>query len=218
MTPDLQREFQTLRETALQQLRDVPEGGSFRHVFSLWVMPTFTPAHRCTLYAPLPLVKGRQPFASFTFWRSDLDLEKLRTPVERLRHPKDLSPTIEEDTLWLTDADVEDLQQRIRGISVPLYLGPATVAGCDGTSFEFRCDEIFYEASLHWWEDQPSEWRPFTAVIVQIASELESRRKGKVNHGAPANGPSTVRSMDGNFLEPRESPVGGQKAVAELSF
>lgn len=180
MTPDLLRELQSLRESAKQQLRDVPESGSYRHVFSIWVTPSFAPAYRCTVYAPSPFAKGKQPFASFIIWRNDLDSDKLRTPVERLKHPKDLSPTIEDDTLWLTDTDVKDYQQRVRGISVPLYLGPATVAGCDGTSFEFHCDEIFYGASLRWWEDQPSEWRPFTAVVVQIASELESRRKGKV--------------------------------------
>jgi hypothetical protein len=187
MTPDLQREFQSLREAARQQLRDVPKSGSYRHVFSFWVTPSFAPAYRCTVHAPLPFAKGKQPFASFTIWRSDFDSGKLRTPVERLRHPKDLSPTIEDDTLWLTDAEVEDMQQRIRGISVPLYLGPATVVGCDGTGFEFRCDEIFYGASLHWWEDQPSEWRPFTAVVVQIASEFESRRKGKVQPDGAGN-------------------------------
>src|SRR4051794_35093612 len=129
MTSDLQREFQSLREAAKQQLRDVPESGSYRHVFSLWVTPSFAPAYRCTVYAPLAFAKGKQPFAAFTIWRSDLDSDKLRTPVERLRHPKDLSPTVEDDTLCLADADLEDLQQRIRGISVPLFLGSATVVG-----------------------------------------------------------------------------------------
>ena len=182
MTPDLQSEFQSLSEAAMQQLKAVPEIGSYRHVFSLCVTPSFTPAYRCTVYAPLPFAKGAQPFASFTIWRSDLDHDRLRTPVERLRHPKDLSPTIVEDTLGLTDADVEGFQQRMRGISVPLYLGPATFVGCDGTAFEFRCDEMFYGASLHWWECEPAGWRPFTAVVVQIVSELETRRKGKDQH------------------------------------
>lgn len=187
MTPDLQREFQSLRERAKQQLKDVPESESYGHVFSLWVIPSFTPAYRWTVNAPLPRAKGKQPFASFTIWRSDLDLEKLRTPVERLRHPKALIPTIQDDTLWLTDADVQHFRRRICGISVPLYLGPARVVGCDGTRFEFRCDEVFYGASLHWWENLPTEWRPFTEAVVHIATELENRRKGRVQPGDPAN-------------------------------
>lgn len=207
MTPDQQREFQLLRETAKQRLRDVPESGSYRHIFSLWVMPSFTPAYRYTLYAPLPFAKGKQPFASFTVWRSDRDYEKVRSPVERVRHPKDLTPTIEEDTLWLGDTDLEDFQQRIRGISVPLYLGPAAVAGCDGTSYEFRCDEIFYGASLHWWENMPTEWQPFTGVITQIAAELERRRKEKVQEAAPNSRPTSqlptspeVQSSDSQWM------------------
>ena len=96
--------------------------------------------------------------------------------MERMRHPKNLAPTIEEETLWLTDADVEGFRQRLRGLCVPLNLGPQTVIGCDGTHFEFRCDEPLCGASLRWWEDGPSEWRPFTTVIGQIAGELERRR------------------------------------------
>jgi hypothetical protein len=187
MTPDLQQELRLLSEKAKQQLKDVPESGSYRHLFSFWVMPSFTPAYRCTLYAPRRSAQGKPPFASFTTWRSDLDYEKVRAPVDRLSHHRDLSPTIEDDTLWLTDADIEDFQRRIRGISVPIFLGPATVAGCDGTSFEFRCDEIFYGASVHWWQDQPAEWRPFTAVVAQIALELESRRNARVQPGASPN-------------------------------
>jgi hypothetical protein len=180
MTPDLQRESRLLSENAKQQLKDVPESGSYRHVFSLWVMPSFASAFRCTVYAPLPFAKGKQPFASFTIWRSDLDAEMLRTPVERLRHPRDIVPTMEHDTLWLTDADVEEIQRRIRGVSIPLFLGPPTVAGFDGTSFEFRYEDILFGASLHWWEDHPTEWRPFTKAVSLIATELDDRRKGKV--------------------------------------
>jgi len=184
MTSDLRREFQSLSERANRQLRDVPESGSYRHVFSFWVLPSFIPAYRHTLYSPLPLAKGKQPFASITIWRRDLDSEKLKTPVERLKHPKDLDPTIENDTLWLTNADVEDFEQRIRAIAVPLSLGPPTMVGCDGTSFEFRCNEVFYGGSLHWWEDQPAEWRPFTSVVRQIGDELEKRRKVQPAHAA----------------------------------
>ena len=188
MTPDLQREFQLLTQSAKQQLKDVPESGSYRHVFSLWVMPSFAPASRCTLYSPLPFKKEREPFASFTIWRSDLDLEKLRSPTERLRYPKDLTPTIQNDVLWLTDGEVEEIEQRIRGISIPVCLGGPSVAGCDGTSFEFRYDEIFFGLSLHWWEHHPSEWRPFTEPVMHIAQELEKRRQRKVQPGAPPSG------------------------------
>lgn len=176
MTPDLQREFQLLSDTATQQLENVPEIESYRHVFSLWVMPSFTPCGRCTVYSPWGHTKEKQPFASLTIWRSDLDQEKLRSPIERLKYPQNLVPTFECDDLWLTNAEVEQMEQRIRGISVPLYLGRPSLAGCDGTSFEFRYDELFFGAALHWWENYPTEWRPFTEVVTRIVSELEKRR------------------------------------------
>ena len=71
MTPDLQREFQLLSEAAKQQLREVPESGSYRHVFSAWTMPSFSPPSRCTIYSPLPIAKGKQPFADYVVWRSE---------------------------------------------------------------------------------------------------------------------------------------------------
>lgn len=176
MTPDLQCEFESLRKAATHRLTDVADSASHRHVLSIWVRPSFTPPYRYTVYAPFSSAKLHQPYASYAVWRSDLDLGKVSNPLERLRHPKHLAPTIEEEMLCLTDADVEALLQRLRGISVPLYPGPPTVIGCDGTDFEFRWDETLYGASLRWWADGPSEWRPLTTAVAQIAGELERRR------------------------------------------
>ncbi len=176
MTPDLQREFQLLRENAKQKLNEVPASGSFRQVFSFWTMPSFSSWSRCTVYSPRPSRKEKKPFASFTIWRADIDAEKLQSPIDRLKYPKELTPTIEEDTVWLGDGEVEEIEQRFGGISIPLYLGKPKVEGLDGTGFEFRYDELFYGASIHWWENHPSEWRPFTEVVTKIVAELEQRR------------------------------------------
>jgi hypothetical protein len=188
MTPDLQREFQSLSARAKQQLKDVPISGSYRHLFSLWIMPSFSSCRRCTVYSPSRSAKGQQPFASFAIWRSDLDSEKLASPVERLKYPKDLAPTIEDDVLRLTNPEVEQIEQRICGVSVPLYLGRSSVAGCDGTCFEFRYDELFFGVEIHWWENHPAAWRPFTEAVTRIVGELEARRQHKVQPGATPNG------------------------------
>jgi len=177
MTPDLQREFQSLREKAMKELKNIAATGSYCNVFSLFVLPSFSPSRRFTVYSPVRPEKGHRPFVAFSTWRSDLDAEKLRSPIERLRYPKDLSPTIENDTLWLTDAEPGEIEQRIRSIAIPLYLGPPSVVGCDGTRFEFQYDALFFGATIHWWEDRPQEWRPFTETLIQIANELEERRQ-----------------------------------------
>ena len=176
MTSDLEREFLLHSEAALQILRNIPESGSHRNVFSIIVMPSFAPSYCCTLYAPLPFAKKAKPLASITTWRSDVDLEKFSNPVERLKHPTIFIPTIESEAITLNDGEAEDFQRRIRGVSIPLYLSSAKVLGCDGTSFEFVSNEFFYGVSIRWWEDQPVEWRPFTEAILQIVTELESRR------------------------------------------
>ncbi len=183
MSPDLQREFRLLSANAKQHLMDVPATGAYRHVFSLWIFPSFTPSSRWTVYSPSRSGKGKCPFASCTAWRSDLDLEKFKSPVERLTHPKDLAPTIENEAIWLTGDDIEDFVQRIRGISIPFFLGSPSVVGCDGTSFEFRYDELFFGGSLHWWEDRPLEWRPFTEVVLNIAKDLQNRKTAKAQQG-----------------------------------
>ena len=140
----------------------------------------------CTLYSPWPRAKEKKPFAALSVWRSDLDLEKLRSPIERLKYPKDLLPTIQNDVIWLTDAEVQSIEQSIRGISIPLYLGQPAMAGCDGTRYEFRYSEMFFGASIHWWEDHPTEWRSFTQTITQIAEDLQNRSKHKAAASAPA--------------------------------
>ncbi len=190
MTPDLQEEFRLLSARAEQQLKDVPASESYRHVFSIWTMPSFSPCSRCTVYSPRPFAKGKQPFVSYTIWRSDLDLEKLRTPVERLKYPKDLAPTIQYDVLWLADGELEQIEQRIQAASIPPFLGRSAVVGLDGTRFEFRYDELLFGVSLHWWCDHPREWRPFTEAITRIATELENRRREKTQSGAEPSGVS----------------------------
>jgi hypothetical protein len=48
MTPDLQQELRALSVKAEQQLKDVPESGSYRRVFSFWAFPSFR-YHACWL-------------------------------------------------------------------------------------------------------------------------------------------------------------------------
>lgn len=182
MSPDLQQEFELLSANAKKRLMAVAASGSYRHVFSFWILPTFTPSSRWTVYSPSRPEK-KTPFASYNVWRSDLDSEKFKSPVERLRHPKDLAPTIEHETVWLTGDDIENLVQRMRDISIPFFFGSPSVFGCDGTNFEFHYGELFFGGSVRWWENHPPEWRPFTEVVMKIAKDLQARRTGKDQQG-----------------------------------
>ena len=184
MTPDLQREFQLLAAKAKERLKEIPQSGSHRRVFSFWEMPSFTPHTCCTVYAPLRHANNVQPLASFTVWRNDLDLEKFRTPIERLKYSRDLQPSIEEDSVFLTNNEIDVITQTLRAISIPIFIEPSRVVGCDGTSFEFQADFNFCDASLHWWEDQPQIWRPLTEAVRNIVRGIELRRDKKERKGA----------------------------------
>jgi hypothetical protein len=177
MTPDLVQEFQSLSEIAKQRLKDVPESGSYQQLLSIWTRPSFSPSFRWTVYSPWRNAKGKQPFASYTIWRSDLDLEKLKSPVERVKYPKDLVPTIQDEVVWIPDDFIAKLQSRLCGIAIPFYLGSPKSVGVDGTSFEFQYDQLFYGGSVHWWENHPHEWQPFTNAIKAIAGDLDNLRK-----------------------------------------
>ena len=206
MTPDLQQEFQALSERARQQLREVPACGGYQNVFSFWIFPSSSPASRCTVHSPLATAVGKKPFASFIIWRSDLDLEKLRAPAGESKDPKEQAPTMQGDVLWLADREIEEIQQRIRGVSVPLYLNQEPMPGADGTSFEFRYDDALFGASLRWWVDSPKEWRPFTDAIMHIVNQLEDRRKAKVPPIGATNGHTT------QLAKALTSPAAGPQA------
>ena len=177
MTPDLQQEFQVLSAKADQQLRAVPAFRRYRHLFSIWTLPSFSPSSRWTIYAPLPSSKGKSPFASYTVWRSDLDLEKFSSPVVRLSHPKDLAPTIQGEEVILTADIIEGFEQSIRGIAIPFFPGGPPPVGCDGTGFEFHYGGLSCGGSLRWGEDRPQEWRPLTGAVRKIAADLAARRE-----------------------------------------
>jgi hypothetical protein len=180
MTPDLQQEFKLLSEKARRQLSEVTTGESYQHVFSIWTWPTFGPSVRWTVYSPRPQARGKSAFASYTLWRSDLDLEKFRSPVERLRYPGDLAPTIRDESVWLTANDVEGFVQFIRGISIPIFPENPSTFGLDGCRFEFRFAQMLFGGSSHWWENYPQEWRPFTEAIMKIIGDLNTQRTAKV--------------------------------------
>lgn len=97
MELEQQAEFGELRERALSRLRSggSAEGDDTSQLLLVLVAPWFG------LPVGWEIVRiggdvGTERFAAIcTQWRSDVDLEKFRSPVERLRHPRPLNPTVE---------------------------------------------------------------------------------------------------------------------------
>ena len=66
-----------------------------------------------------------------------MDAEKLRDPVERLRHPRQLLPTILESSTVLELDAVTDAIRVLEGIGIPSLRPSEQVVGLDGTQFRF---------------------------------------------------------------------------------
>jgi hypothetical protein len=171
MTPDLQKEFQKLRKDALQKLRNIAESGSYTRMFTLFIEPSFEPSRSFTLYAPRPTLDNKDGVATQLTWRSDIDGEKLRDPVERLRHGIHIEPTIESDSWKVDESSLSSIRDRLSKIAVPIYAKSDGI-GLDGTSYEFQYNQRFHSISLKWWEQYPSEWRPFTEALMDIYKML----------------------------------------------
>jgi len=70
--------------------------------------------------------------------------------------------------------------------------------------------QLFLGGSLHWWENHPPEWRPFTEAVMRIAATLEAR-KGRFPRAA-----SFLGSSECGVLFPDVS--GGMKVVESWRF
>lgn len=154
----------------------VAESGSFTHVFSFWALPAFHEQIRTTLYTPKRPDSGKEAFVSITTWQRAKDFDKLRNPVERLRHPKDLQPTFEEST-YMIDADlVAQVTKELSAISLPSVRPTEAVLGLDGVGYRFFFRQGYFSLDLSWWCDSPSVWREATKRIEDVVLRLHSAR------------------------------------------
>ncbi|MBI2827408.1 MAG: addiction module protein [Planctomycetia bacterium] len=100
-------------------------------------------------------------------WRMDIDEQAMRSPVERMKHPRPYTPTVEVDWVLIDGEHVESILARLRTFRVPLAVANPSV-GCDGTTFELFVGEFFCNARICWWCDLPEEWRELQPVITDL--------------------------------------------------
>jgi hypothetical protein len=116
--------------------------------------------------------------ASRMTWDLGSDAARLATPVERLRHPRALEPTLlrsqhplphDAGSKIVTDAS-----------SLQVLLAPRQrVMGLDGTSYLLTLGDHFAELSVRWWERPPDNWAAvgnFAASLVQVVDSVVQSR------------------------------------------
>ena len=171
---DLAQERIDLTNSALNLLKKAPVSGSYNVRFSYWRLPAFHNQTRLTLYIPHPRAKPDiEPFFTVSTWRRDTDLDKLRDPIERLRHPKLLKPTIEEINKQISKDKVDQITSSLSRIPLPSLLPNENTIGFDGTRYRFSFDQGYYSLDLQWWCDYPKAWKSTIDDINNIISELE---------------------------------------------
>jgi hypothetical protein len=185
-----QQEFYRLTEAATESLNSVPESGSFVHVFSYWRLPAFDDQTRTTLYAPRRAESGKDPFVTVTIWRRKVDLEKLRDPVERLKYPRELKPTIEALSTTLEPDLVASVISDLSSISLPSIRPHEGVVGLDGIGYRFSFSQGLFSLDLSWWCDRPETWQDATQRIEEIVSHLENAEPRRAEQGGGGNSAS----------------------------
>jgi hypothetical protein len=164
-------EWRTLQKSAKAILR---KGYTGNHpgsrVFQLLIIPSFTSAVSIEAYAQSE--DTNDYWFVRMLWEWDKDYEKFRTPVERLRHPFPLSPTIKSEMLILKDIFPGRIIQKLRSVQIPAWVESKAI-GLDGTMYELLLGEGYLEVRYSWWECPPTEWKPLAEIATSIQEFAE---------------------------------------------
>jgi hypothetical protein len=170
-------EFSRLRGEVQASLRS---GVSAKHGIPLlcWmVLPSFENTVVWDLYSRTARHEIESHVLTRSLWRMDVDLRVLRSPIERLKHPRPYLPTIERTQIDLSANEVETLMRRFREVSISLTV-PKPLMGCDGTTYELALFSVPCELRLRWWESLPEAWaelRPGLAALQELLESAEGR-------------------------------------------
>lgn len=176
MDKNLASELRNLRAKAADALRNIPAASSLTTLFTLIIEPSFEPSESWTFYVPIKPLRndGQQVFQ--VVWRSDIDTPKFSNPIERLRHPMPLEPTIEHDSWELPESVTDAVRTRLSNISVPMFVDALGEFGLDGTKYEFEYSRVTHGLRLAWWQRGPKEWHEFTNAVMDVYAILKDAK------------------------------------------
>jgi hypothetical protein len=190
-------EYGRLRDDIVRKLRHCAFVEEGRHVFQYLILPSFTPPISWDVFRQ----RRRDHEDDFVLvrsaWRSDLDQERLRSPVERLRHPYPLVPTIEVHLLKAPSNDLATLASEVNALSLPIG-APPRVGGVDGVTYEVAIEAApfcFFAAKcrLSWWHKPPAEWHELAAWLHRAEAVFGAAWEGQ---GDAAPTPLRIKAID----------------------
>lgn len=169
-----------------------------QHVFQYLILPSFTPPIAWDVFRRRRRGYDDDFVLVRSVWRSDLDLEKLRSPVERLRHPYPLVPSLEVHQLSAPSAELARLAAELAALRFPIG-APPSVGGVDGVTFEVAIEQppqyisLAAKCRLSWWREPPVEWEGLGAWVQRAEAVFESAWAAR---GASAPTPLSIEAID----------------------
>jgi hypothetical protein len=114
----------------------------------------------------------------------DVDLEAMRTPVERIRHPRPYLPTIEADSVPFDESALQATIESLRMTRIPVAISSSRL-GLDGTSYELTFGDEFNGVNLRWWCELPDEWSNLRTATAEIEMQFDlAWKRGRDFHDA----------------------------------
>jgi hypothetical protein len=142
-----------------------------QHLFQVAVLPSFEVAASWSVFATqLPRDSSRHLL--LTTWDLPRDAAKFESPVERIKHPASLAPTMRTTRFELSSEQVARWQARLAASAVPALPGDHAF-GADGVQYRLAAGSFFATSVFEWWEEGPPAWHALISAVREILSELE---------------------------------------------
>lgn len=194
------REYGHLQDDIIVKLRHhtFVDGLEAQHVFQYLILPSFTPPIAWDVFRRRRRGHEDDFVLVRSAWWSDLDLEKLRSPVERLRYPYPLVPSVEVHQLNAASGELAQLAAELAALRLPIG-APPSVGGIDGVTYEVAIEQpphysaLTAKCRLSWWHKPPVEWAELAAWVQCAEAVFESAWAAR---GAAAPTPHHIKAID----------------------
>jgi len=161
-------EWQTLLTGAHDALRAASPGC----IVHCAVLPSFADGESWEVIATPRSAPGRVT-ARHRQWSYEVDAAKVRTPVERLRHPAILAPTIHTREFELDPGELNALMANLDAAWVTPRQ-PSSSLNLDGTAYDLTFGWGATESRFRWCGRVPAGWQPLQDFVGALFEVLRT--------------------------------------------
>jgi hypothetical protein len=117
---------------------------------------------------------GAEQFvATRSMWDQVADAACFANPIERLRHPQPMAPTLVHARQALPQPDASQLARDVAALAVQLA-PQAHHLGLDGTTYVLTVGDSFAESSIRWWQSPPSNWTDVARLADRVVALVDA--------------------------------------------